>query len=35
MALVVEGRLNREVGGEPGISEITVKAHGAPQLTTS
>ena len=27
MALVVEGRLNRHVGEELGISEITVKAH--------
>jgi FixJ family two-component response regulator len=27
MALVVAGRLNKEVGGELGISEITVKAH--------
>jgi FixJ family two-component response regulator len=27
MALVVSGRLNKEVGGELGISEITVKAH--------
>ena len=27
MALVVCGRLNKQVGGEPGISEITVKAH--------
>jgi FixJ family two-component response regulator len=27
MALIVAGRLNREVGGELGISEITVKAH--------
>ena len=27
MALVVEGRLNKQVGGELGISEITVKAH--------
>ena len=27
MALVVGGRLNKQVGGELGISEITVKAH--------
>ena len=27
MALVVKGRLNKQVGGELGISEITVKAH--------
>ena len=27
MALVVSGRLNKHVGGELGISEITVKAH--------
>jgi FixJ family two-component response regulator len=27
MALVVSGRLNKEVGGELGISEITVQAH--------
>jgi FixJ family two-component response regulator len=27
MALVVNGRLNKQVGGELGISEITVKAH--------
>ena len=27
MALVVSGLLNKEVGGELGISEITVKAH--------
>lgn len=27
MELVVDGRLNKEVGGELGISEITVKAH--------
>jgi FixJ family two-component response regulator len=27
MALVVRGRLNKQVGGELGISEITVKAH--------
>ena len=27
MALVVRGLLNKEVGGELGISEITVKAH--------
>jgi FixJ family two-component response regulator len=27
MKLVVSGRLNKQVGGELGISEITVKAH--------
>ena len=27
IALVVRGRLNKEIGGELGISEITVKAH--------
>jgi FixJ family two-component response regulator len=27
MALIVAGRLNKQVGGELGISEITVKAH--------
>ena len=27
MALVVSGRLNKQVGGALGISEITVKAH--------
>ena len=27
MALVVSGRLNKEVGGDLGISEVTVKAH--------
>ena len=27
MSLVVSGRLNKQVGGELGISEITVKAH--------
>jgi FixJ family two-component response regulator len=27
MALVVTGRLNKQVGGELGISEITVKSH--------
>jgi FixJ family two-component response regulator len=27
MALVVCGRLNKQVGGELGISEITVQAH--------
>lgn len=27
MALIAAGRLNKEVGGELGISEITVKAH--------
>jgi len=27
MALVVSGRLNKQIAGELGISEITVKAH--------
>jgi FixJ family two-component response regulator len=27
MALVVSGRLNKQVGDDLGISEITVKAH--------
>ncbi len=27
MALVVSGKLNKQVGGELGISEVTVKAH--------
>ncbi len=27
MALVVSGRLNKQIGAELGISEITVKAH--------
>ena len=27
MALIVRGRLNKQAGGELGISEITVKAH--------
>jgi DNA-binding CsgD family transcriptional regulator len=27
MGLVVRGKLNKQVGGELGISEITVKAH--------
>jgi FixJ family two-component response regulator len=27
MALVMAGRLNKQVGAELGISEITVKAH--------
>jgi FixJ family two-component response regulator len=27
MSLVVSGLLNKQVGGELGISEITVKAH--------
>ena len=27
MALVVSGLLNKQVGGELGISEMTVKAH--------
>jgi FixJ family two-component response regulator len=27
MALVVSGRLNKQIGGDLGISEITVKAH--------
>jgi len=29
MALVVSGLLNKQVGGELGISEITVRAPGA------
>jgi len=29
MALVASGLLNKQVGGELGISEITVKAHEA------
>lgn len=32
MALVVAGRLNKQVGGELGISEITVKAHRANMM---
>ena len=32
MALVVTGRLNKQVGGELGISEITVKAHRAKMM---
>ena len=27
MALVISGLMNKQVGGELGISEITVKAH--------
>jgi FixJ family two-component response regulator len=27
MALVVSGMLNKQIGGELGISEITVEAH--------
>jgi DNA-binding NarL/FixJ family response regulator len=27
MGLVVRGKLNKQVGGDLGISEITVKAH--------
>ena len=27
MALVICGRLNKQIGGELGISEVTVKAH--------
>jgi FixJ family two-component response regulator len=27
MALVIKGKLNKQVGGMLGISEITVKAH--------
>jgi FixJ family two-component response regulator len=27
MALVVTGKLNKQIGGELGISEITVKTH--------
>ena len=30
MVLVVSGLLNKQVGGELGISEITVKAHRGP-----
>jgi FixJ family two-component response regulator len=33
MALVVRGRLNKQVGGELGISEITVKAHRGRVMT--
>ena len=33
MALVVTGLLNKQVGGELGISEITVKAHRAQVMT--
>ena len=32
MALVAAGRLNKQVGGELGISEITVKAHRAQMM---
>ena len=32
MALVVAGKLNKQVGGELGISEITVKAHRANMM---
>ena len=32
MSLVVSGRLNKQVGGELGISEITVKAHRARMM---
>jgi DNA-binding NarL/FixJ family response regulator len=32
MALVVSGLLNKQVGGELGISEITVKAHRGKML---
>jgi FixJ family two-component response regulator len=27
LALVVSGLQNKQIGGEPGVSEITVKAH--------
>ena len=33
MALVVRGRLNKQVGGDLGISEITVKAHRGAMMT--
>jgi FixJ family two-component response regulator len=33
MALVVRGLLNKQVGGELGISEITVKAHRGRMMT--
>jgi len=33
MALVVRGLLNKQVGGELGISEITVKAHRGAMMT--
>jgi FixJ family two-component response regulator len=32
MALVVSGLMNKQVGGELGISEITVKAHRGPVM---
>jgi Bacterial regulatory proteins, luxR family len=31
MALAASGLLNRQVGGEPGISEVTVKAQRGPR----
>ena len=34
MALVVSGLLNKQVGGELGISEITVKAHRGRMMQT-
>jgi FixJ family two-component response regulator len=34
MALVVSGKLNKQVGGELGISEITVKAHRGKAMRT-
>jgi FixJ family two-component response regulator len=34
LALVVRGQLNKQVGGELGISEITVKAHRARVMRT-
>ncbi|MET0659916.1 MAG: response regulator [Steroidobacteraceae bacterium] len=34
MALVVSGRLNKQVGAELGISEITVKAHRGSAMRT-
>jgi FixJ family two-component response regulator len=33
MGLVVRGRLNKQIGGELGISEITVKAHRGRVMT--
>jgi FixJ family two-component response regulator len=32
MALVVAGKLNKQVGGELGVSEITVKVHRASRM---
>ena len=34
MVLVVSGLLNKQVGGELGISEITVKAHRGQVMRT-